>query len=89
MSLDVSRVLQKDKLVDQLQGLAFGVVAGVIFAVGINVYDLVVGAPDSELLTQPFWVNVGITSLITAIRSGFTAAATALGYTIKGVSSGS
>ena len=83
----MSRLLTRDKLIDQATGLAFGVGVAVLLAVGIEVYDKVQGAPDMALLDLAFWSKVGAGVAVTAIRSTVTALGTVLGLTIKGVSS--
>jgi hypothetical protein len=79
----------RDKIIDQAQGLAFGVAIAVGLAVGLEVYNAVESTPDAQLLELGFWRNVLAGAVVTAIRSAGTALATALGWTIQGVSGGS
>jgi len=67
-------------------GFAFGVLAAVAVAVGLEVYNAVEAAPDSSLLEPGFWKAVGFGALVTAIRSVGTVVATTLGRQIPGVS---
>lgn len=79
MDISITRLFTKDKLIDQLTGLAFGV--------GVAVLTIFVGsissASNADLWDKAFW----ITTTATAVRSGVTAIGTVLGLTIPGVSS--
>lgn len=85
--MNFARLITREKLVDQLTGLAFGVAVAVGLAVGIEVYSNVQGASDEALLSQTFWVNVGAGAIVTGVRSAITALGTILGLNIRGVSS--
>jgi hypothetical protein len=80
MNFSLTRILEPDKIVDQLQGLAFGIAMAVI----VVVVGEVAVATDAEIISRTFW----ITMAGTAARSAATAVATILGLTIPGVSSG-
>jgi len=87
--MNISRLFERDKIVDQAIGLAFGIGVAVLLAVGLQVYDAVHDAPDEALLDTAFWAQVGLGVVITAIRSLGTALGTAFGLNIRGVSSAS
>jgi len=80
MSVDVTRVFRRDKIADQLLGLAFGIGVAVLTVV----VSEVMSATDDELLSGAFWLTI----VSTAIRSSVSALGTVLGMNIPGVSSG-
>lgn len=80
MNIDITRLIQRDRLLDQAIGLAFGVAV----AVALVVASEVAGATDDELLSGAFWLTV----VSTAIRSAFSAVATIAGLRIPGISGG-
>jgi len=72
--------MTRGKIIDQVQGLVYGVAVSVLLAVATQITN----AGDGELFTKAFLVGLALT----AVRSGGTAVLTLLKVRVPGVSGG-